>query len=200
MSALNPNKNRLLIIFALFLIPLAVASTWYALLPDNYRPGRTTNNGNLIQPVYPVQNFEQQTKEGGTFGGKDLEKKWTLVHLVEGVCDEACSKWLYNTRQLRIALAEDMDRVQRLTVVDSEPSSTENGKMWESHPDMEVIIAAKGGLAEQIKTHTSAQDYPKHSIYLIDPLGNLMMQFSPALNPKKLMKDLEKLLKLSHIG
>lgn len=199
MSELNPNKKRLLIIFILFLAPLIIAAIWYTLLPANYKPGSTTNNGNLIQPIYPVQAFEQKTKDGSNFSGKDLEKKWTLVHLVTGDCDEACSKWLYHTRQVRIALAEDMERVNRLTIVDSAESATNNAKMWASHPDMQVIISAKGGLTEQIRT-TTEHPYPTNSIFLIDPLGNLMMQFPPDLDPKKLMKDLEKLLRLSRIG
>ena len=201
MSELNPNKKRLLIIFALFFVPLAIAAIWYTLLPANYRPGSTTNNGNLIQPIYPVQAFSQKTKDGADYSGKDLETKWTLVHLVNDTCDEACSKWLYNTRQIRIALAEDMERVNRLTVVDSIKVATQNNKMWESHPDMKVIIDdEKGTLGPQIRSTADAQPYPENSVFLIDPLGNLMMHFPPNLEPKKLMKDLEKLLKLSRIG
>ncbi len=199
MSTLNPNKRRLLIVFALFLIPLAAAATWYLLLPAGYKPGSTTNNGNLIQPIYPVQAFEQTTKDGTRFGGKDLEKKWTLVHLIDGQCAEACSKWLYHTRQIRIALAEDMERVNRLAIVDSAQIAAENSKMWASHPDMQVIISAAGGLGTQISS-TVEQAYPRNSVFLIDPLGNLMMHFPPDLEPKKLMKDLEKLLRLSRIG
>jgi hypothetical protein len=37
-------------------------------------------------------------------------------------------------------------------------------------------------------------------LYIVDPLGNLMMRFDVAQNPKGLKSDLEKLLKLSHIG
>lgn len=198
-STLNPNKKRLVIIFALFFLPLAIAAIWYTLLPTNYRPGSTTNNGNLILPIYPVQAFEQRTKDGAVYGGKDLEKKWTLVHLIAGNCDEACSKWLYHTRQIRIALAEDMERVNRLSVVDSAEAAANNIKMWESHPDMQVIISSKGGLREQIQT-SAEQAYPANSVFLVDPLGNLMMHFPPDIEPKKLMKDLEKLLKLSRIG
>jgi cytochrome oxidase Cu insertion factor (SCO1/SenC/PrrC family) len=198
--ALDAHQKKLLTIFGLFFVPLAIAATWYLLLPADYRPGSMTNNGNLITPIYPIAAFTQKTRDGDDFSGKDLEKKWTLVHLIKGHCGEECSKWLYNTRQIRIALAEDMDRVNRLAVVDSTAAATDNRKMWESHPDMRVIIGAQGGLAEQIRQHTAAQSYPEHSVFLIDPLGNLMMQFPPDINPKLLMKDLEKLLKLSHIG
>ncbi|MEZ5476160.1 MAG: SCO family protein [Thiolinea sp.] len=198
--SMNAAQKKLLIILALFFVPLAIAMVWYSLLPANYQPDSTTNNGNLVLPVYPLQAFEQTDKDGQPYTLKNLEMKWTLVHLIGDNCDEACSKQLYNTRQIRIALAEDIERVNRLALVSSEQVAADNERMWASHPDLAVVIDASGGVAEQIRSHTAAQAYPAHSIFLIDPLGNLMMQFSPDLDPKLLMKDLEKLLKLSHIG
>ena len=39
------------------------------------------------------------------------------------------------------------------------------------------------------------------SIYIVDPLGNLMMRHAPTAAPSKdLLEDLRRLLKLSHIG
>jgi hypothetical protein len=43
---------------------------------------------------------------------------------------------------------------------------------------------------------TTAADH----IYLIDPLGNLMMRFPPDPDPRKMYKDISKLLKASAIG
>jgi len=40
----------------------------------------------------------------------------------------------------------------------------------------------------------------QNAIYLVDPLGNLMMRFPPDLEPKSLLKDLKHLLKVSRIG
>lgn len=37
-------------------------------------------------------------------------------------------------------------------------------------------------------------------IYIVDPLGNLMMSYAADAKPKGLLEDLKKLLKLSHIG
>jgi hypothetical protein len=37
-------------------------------------------------------------------------------------------------------------------------------------------------------------------IYLVDPLGNLMLRFPAQPEPKRLMKDLKLLLKASQIG
>ena len=38
------------------------------------------------------------------------------------------------------------------------------------------------------------------SLYIVDPLGNLMMRHDAAHTSKDLLTDLKKLLKLSHIG
>jgi glutathione peroxidase-family protein len=43
---------------------------------------------------------------------------------------------------------------------------------------------------------TSAEDH----IYLIDPLGNLMMRFPKDPDPGKMKKDISKLLRASSIG
>ncbi len=39
-----------------------------------------------------------------------------------------------------------------------------------------------------------------HSLYIVDPLGNLVMRYDTRDTPKGLLDDLKKLLKLSHIG
>jgi hypothetical protein len=40
----------------------------------------------------------------------------------------------------------------------------------------------------------------EQSLFIVDPLGNLMMRYDVRQNPKGLLQDLKKLLSLSHIG
>jgi len=40
----------------------------------------------------------------------------------------------------------------------------------------------------------------ERSIFVVDPLGNLMMRYDVRADPKGLREDLKKLLDLSHIG
>lgn len=201
MATRTNSQKKLLIIFALFFVPLAIATLWYMFLPSGFKPESTTNNGNLIQPVYTLQNFTQKTRTGDEYTAKNLETVWTLVYLMDNVCDEACSKILYNTRQVRIALGKDIDRVNRVAVASPQALQETAAAMWESHPDMVVLQAgAEAGLGQQIRENLGANQYPEHSVYLVDPLGNVMMQFGPELDPKLMMKDIKKLLRLSHIG
>jgi hypothetical protein len=37
-------------------------------------------------------------------------------------------------------------------------------------------------------------------VYLVDPLGNLMMSYALDARPKGMLEDLKKLLRLSHVG
>lgn len=40
----------------------------------------------------------------------------------------------------------------------------------------------------------------KDRVYLIDPLGNIMMVYAPDSRPKGMLEDLKRLLGLSHVG
>jgi hypothetical protein len=40
----------------------------------------------------------------------------------------------------------------------------------------------------------------KHTLFVVDPLGNLVMRYDVRKEPAGLLDDLRKLLKLSHIG
>jgi hypothetical protein len=41
---------------------------------------------------------------------------------------------------------------------------------------------------------------PRDHIYLLDPRGNVMLRFPKHADPKRVIKDLERLLKYSSIG
>ena len=199
MSAPN-NRRKLLIIMAWFLIPLAVAITWYKVLPERFHPMSSTNNGELLDPIFTLDPFEHQTAKGEAYSNKDVEMVWTLVHFVEGQCDELCSQSLYRTRQLRISMGKDIDRLKRVAILSQGGEGGSNQKMWASHPDLRVLISAENGVGAQIKSRVENIPFSRDALFLIDPLGNVMMHFPETLPPKLIKKDIRKLLKLSHIG
>lgn len=194
------NRKKLIIIVAWFFIPLAIAVSWYKLLPEEYRPSSMTNNGELLDPVFTLAPFTHQTLKGDTFGNRDIEKVWTLVHFIEGECDERCSKSLYGTRQMRISFGKDIDRVNRVAILYTQVQSESNQKMWASHPDLQVLMATENGIGEQIEKNVEDFNRAENAVFLLDPLGNVVMRFPASLDVKLMKKDIRKLLKLSHIG
>jgi len=118
-----------------------------------------------------------------------LRGKWVLVTADDAACSAACERKLYIVRQVRKAQGKEMDRIDRLWLL------TDGGK-----PRPELLAALDGGHiasadAELVKALPNIAD-----IYLVDPLGNLMMRFPAEADPPKMIKDLQRLLKYSGFG
>jgi hypothetical protein len=162
---------------ALFLLPLALSFWMY--YGAGWRPAGKTNHGELIQPVRALPN-------AALFGGK-----WALVYIGAGGCDAACRNALHVMRQTRLSLNNEMTRVNRVFLASRDCCDREF--LQREHPGI-AVVAAPGGAPEFPATERA------NSLFIVDPLGNLVMRYDARENPKGLLEDLRKLLKLSHIG
>jgi hypothetical protein len=162
-------RNRLLWVALICAAPivLGTAAYWFG-----WSPGGASNYGELLPPR-PVAGFEP------------LRGKWVLVAFDAAACDAYCEKKLYFMRQVRRAQGKDMDRVARLW------SITDGGK-----PRGELLAAIEGTRIEAREPGAFPGNALDH-IYLVDPMGNLMMRFPRDPDPSKMIKDLQRLLKYS---
>lgn len=182
------NLRTVALLGTLFLIPLIAAFCMY--YGVSWRPARSTNYGVLILPVRPLP--------GGAaaFGAKATAHPWSLVYVGAADCDDACANSLYVMRQTHLALNNDMERVQRVWVVTGD-APAQLSRLRQSAGL--VLVQPAGREAEELVRQFPAEDRA-HAIFIVDPLGNLMMRFDSRADPKGLREDLTKLLKLSHVG
>jgi cytochrome oxidase Cu insertion factor (SCO1/SenC/PrrC family) len=117
-----------------------------------------------------------------------LRGKWVLVTFDASGCDAACEKKLYVVRQIRRAQGKDAERIERLWLL------TDAGK-----PRAELLAAVEGSRIAAAGELDVPGKRTEH-IYLVDPLGNLMMRFPADPDPSKIIKDLRRLLKYSSFG
>ena len=179
-------RRMLLLVAALFLVPLAVAFALY--YGTDWRPGRRTNHGDLIVPARPLPAIAPAAAGGpAPFHGK-----WSLVYVGDGACDAACAAVLVTMRQTRLALANEMGRVQRVFITTG--GEIDRERLGRDHPGLLVLEPAEPLLA------AFPRERAPTDLYIVDPLGNLMMRFDSRANPKGLLQDLKKLLTLSQIG
>ena len=75
-----------------------------------------TNQGDLIDPAVPLPRSRCSTPRASR-SRRLLTGKWTMLYVGDGACDERCRRALYLSRQSRLALNKDMDRVQRVFLV-----------------------------------------------------------------------------------
>lgn len=174
-------KATLLGLGILFLFPLVMAWLMYSGIID-YRPGKTSNRGTLVQP--PVQ-----ARWPEPFEQLGLEGAWILIYTLPEECNEACLEDRTGLRQVRRALGRGADRVQTVYVTQvnlSHPSVKENSGL---DPGALVVQDSSGILSGQLA------EIGGSGIFLIDPLGNIIMHYPRGSNPDDIRKDLERLLK-----
>jgi cytochrome oxidase Cu insertion factor (SCO1/SenC/PrrC family) len=194
------SRAKFLLLALLFFGPLAVAM-WGYYLSGGWRPAGQTEHGDLVFPARPLPEFSFRSGNGGELTRKDLEGMWTLLYIDGWDCDTSCVDALFNTRQIRLALGKDMDRIQRVFLVNG--PCCELRDLGAEHPDLKIAWldgADRKGLVSVLPGDKQADPLASGNIYLVDPLGNLMMSYTPRSEPKGILTDLKKLLKLSHIG
>jgi cytochrome oxidase Cu insertion factor (SCO1/SenC/PrrC family) len=179
---------------AFFILLVCAAPTIAAYLAYYvWQPQGRTNHGDLIEPR-PVATAAFTAADGRAFSLADLKGKWVLVQFDDAACGEACARKLFNMRQSRLAQGREMDRIERVWVVlDAGATNPEVAKLVD---DAHVVRAKDSGVMAQFPAPESVRDH----VYLVDPLGNLMLRFPREADPRKMMKDLSRLLKASRVG
>jgi cytochrome oxidase Cu insertion factor (SCO1/SenC/PrrC family) len=180
---------------ALFFVPLALS--FYLYYGTSWRPAGTTQHGELIVPARPLPEVSLTLADGTLAGPERLRGEWHLIYVGPGDCPAACRDLLVRIRQVRLALDKDMDRVGRVFLYSGTLSAGDY--LLREHPGLLVADDAAGArLLEEFPEGVSAVTSGK--LYVVDPLGNLMMSYPGDVPPKSILTDLERLLKLSHIG
>jgi len=189
-------QRRLLIGLALlFFAPLGLAFYLYY-GHGTWHPGGHVNAGELITPVRPLPALALPLVGEGNTDPNFLRGKWTFLYVADGDCNENCRRRLYDTRQIRLALDRDMNRVQRVLV--AEGGCCDAHFLNDEHPDLIALRATPA--AAPLLALLPGRDSAAPRVYLVDPLGNLMMFYGADVRPKGMLEDMKRLLRLSSIG
>ncbi len=192
-------RTQLWLLIAIFFVPLAIAFTMY--YASAWRPGGSTNKGDLINPARPIATGPLLSPQDQPIEEDIFKEKWTLVYIGNGACDERCREALTLVRQTRLALGDDAIRVRRVFLATADCCDLDY--LNTEHPGLIVARADEASDRELLGIFPRYGDVPVEDagrIYIVDPLGNLMMSYAPNAPDKALLEDLKKLLKLSHIG
>lgn len=161
------------------------------------KPEGRTNYGALIDPrAYPIPALGTTALDGKAASLHDFKGKWIMLKVGSGDCQQACKEQLVAVRQLRLMTGKEQERVERVWLVtDDTPLDTVLMRVIDGTHMLRAKADAVGAWLP-VEQGGKADDH----IYLIDPLGNLMMRFPTNPDPAKVRKDMGKLLKASAIG
>lgn len=193
------NFRTLWILMAVFAVPYAAAMVLY--FGDfGFLKGKTSNYGELISPVRPLGDITLQRLDGSTLQTADLQPQWVFISAMGSACGEVCRANLYKMRQIRLALAEDRTRVQRMVVLLDTARLEEFETVLPEYTGMDVVVGPRQGIAQLLDVLDPAGTAAEGGIYLLDPLGNLMMSYPADADPEKMLKDMQRLMMVSQVG
>ena len=185
----------LLVMVGIFAAPAVAA--WFLYFNPQYLPGSRGNLGELISPVVPVsEDLLLLTPSGVPLDRAGLAGKWTLVYLAGADCPDACRLRLRDLRQIRLALGDGSLSVERLLILTDPAASATGAGLAREFDGMEVALADEAGVVRLLAALGQGQD-ALGRVYILDPMGNLMMRYSPDAPAKDTLKDMGRLIKAS---
>jgi hypothetical protein len=200
--AVNPNGGRkrgrrmLWLVLAVCAAPMIASYFTYYVI----KPQKRNNYGTLIdQRAHPVPAMATTTLDGRPQALDQFKGKWVMLMTGPGACPDACRKQLFAMRQLRLMQGKDADRIERVWLItDKEPLDT---LVIREFDGTHMLRADAATVASWLPADEGTT--PADHIYMIDPLGHLMMRFpkDPQFQEvRKVYKDINKLLKASSVG
>jgi len=205
-AVIRYGRLKMLLILAVCASPVVLGTLAYWF----YRSDTTTNYGTFIEPQRQAEGLE-------AFRGK-----WVMFTVDSPQCDEFCAKRLYLMRQVRLTQGKDKERIERVLLL-SEPGkavfiTAGVDSLEKVHEGMHLLYLERDkrerllGLSSKMAidkapgdaadkgSNNGADRGPDKGIYLVDPLGHVMMRFPDDPDPSRMKKDLGKLLKWSRVG
>jgi len=191
-GASKSNRNKFLLVLAVFAIPVVASYlAYYVWKPQ----GAVINYGELITPVQPTGNITLSQLDGQPLELKTLRGKWLLVYASAGTCDAVCEKELYAMRQVRLMQNREQDRVRRVWLLTD--AAVPSAEMLTGKFEGTLALRdPKRELLAKLPVKTNLRDH----VYIVDPLGNVMMRYDADPDLKRMAKDLERLLRASWVG
>ena len=194
-SVRNRKRLTLIALMALFLSPVLAAWLW---TPDTFR-----NRGELIDPPQPLVNVPMISPDGSDVDLTNLFGRWTYVFFVEAGCDESCKQLADAVERVRLSQGKNEKRVRLMVITLSPDALSSVDEIRLIMPKTIVLgvnAAEKEQLLPQFMSSGEAPALQSGSVFLVDPMGNLMMSYPAKADPTDLRKDISRLLRASRIG
>jgi hypothetical protein len=179
------SPRTLWLILALCAAPIVASYAAYYF----WQPTGHVNYGELIEPRQ-LPGAALMRLDGRRFTMQELDGQWVLLAAAPAACDGKCREQLIYMRQVRLAQGKETDRIERVWLLTD--SAMPDSALLTQHPGL-IIVRDGGAIVNALPAPRSPIDH----VYVVDPLGNLMMRFPADPDPRKMLKDLSRLLRHS---
>lgn len=182
---------KLLAIVAIVVGPILLAGAMAKLgvgIPDSQ-----TNRTDLIEPAIVAEDWQLGIQPVG-YGSP-----WRLLVSSPGACEKACLELVHEARQINVALGREAGRVEHLIALGGPASADLLERFEQQYPRLQQTRLDQDAYQRSLAAHPEAwREGPQ--LWLIDPLGRVVLHQDPDAPGKQLLDDLKHLLKVSKVG
>ena len=201
----NPPKRSIAPLIWILIVSLApvVAAFLVYYIPE-WRPSGSVNYGTLVEPQRPMPTAEQlplTTLDGKPYDFNQLRGQWLLVAADGAACPEECAKKLYILRNTHAMTGKNVERLNRVWFITDDAQVPE--KVLEAYRGTIMLRVNPDDLTKFLTTPAgmaSSEAALAQPLWIMDPLGNLILEYPKDPDPLKVRKDIGKLLHNSRIG
>ncbi len=194
-TSLGNGRKILLGLALIFILPFTIAATLHLL---NISPA-SHSYGDLITPPKALKLAPLHDAQGRDFSAQQWLKIWSVVMVDSTGCEASCQAQVHLLKQVHTSLDKEMKRVQRVLIVPNHLNIEAFAALQTQYPDL-IILGGADTKTANFASQFSVNGQTAGQVYLVDPLGNLMMSYSKNQDQKGMRSDIKRLLKNSWAG
>jgi len=210
-------KSKLKLTFLLLItaLPVTVATFSFKSALESGSFGGSTNNGNLILPPADITALDMRDESGDPqfISFEELianiesdnyqAQPWLMVYVTASSCAESCLERIHYLQQLHTRLGKHRPRVRRYFLhTADQPIEQHNKQLFQKiYPSMGIAYGDRERIIQNLAEKGVLLDLANTNyVFLVDPVGNVMMYYTDQHGHDEIKVDLDRLLKYSALG
>jgi len=196
-------RTRLLLGFLMLIFAAPFCAAWLIYnFTDLGKGDQGSNFGELVKPPVSIPDLILTDLVTGEQTLR-LHGKWSVVYSMDKDCGLDCKHSLDMMLSLKFAFEKDSGRIQSMVSVPDGAILIELKKYLVQQNSQHLLLLPDPGQVTDDKPGSAVVSKAllgMNKIYIIDPLGNLMMSYDARSKPEGIINDLKRLLRYSRIG
>jgi cytochrome oxidase Cu insertion factor (SCO1/SenC/PrrC family) len=197
-SMLSKHYRKIIIVILMLIFVIPMLAAWLSFSWGWFLSEKKSNYGILLRPPLPISTLALTDDKGNEIKSQ-LKGKWWLIYITNHPTNSLSKRNLYYLRQIRQATGKNRERIER-ALITTPPGNNINIWLQKNYPGTNHFTISSEKLKELELNLPKELALQEGSLYLIDPLGNIMLFYAPDAAPKGIFKDLQRVLKVSQIG
>jgi len=217
MQAETRSKLKLAALLLIAVVPITMATFAFRAAMESGGLFTTVNKGHLIMPPIDVTALDMRDEHTGALQFRSFEDRlpeigspdtyvpepWLMVFVTTSSCDEQCKERVFYLRQLHTRLGRETQRVRRYYLhASAEPLSEDiRDHFREQFPSMGISVGQRDIIQRRLRDGGVDIDLEADNhVFLVDPVGNVMMYYDSSHSTQDIMTDIQRLLRHSSLG